>query len=289
MDFIKELEEARLTRNASNVKSLTYSDCCERAYLTLLILELLRNYPKSKRQAQLYATKTLEKDDYSQFRAFGTDLYNFLYFIMGDEDAFKRLRDPGSAKRLRQNTTLPHLSLNRYLRALKSNTTPSNVQAFLMQLESALHISNTDYKLVRRNIGNFQRLSPKDKQDVATKLLFAARAKLRSSDIIDDLSALISSKDLETSRVKDTEPQISTPDLSIDSADLAMYRLLVGTDNLMRTKKFLELAKNGNGIPPQFVQGYMPIIQMIDDIVKSGVAPINLLKTIHQRAKKTSK
>ena len=80
MDFIKELHEARLTRNDHNIKTLTYTDCCERLYLTALILELLRKYPQGKATVKTYASKTVGKEDYKQFRMYATDLYNFIYF-----------------------------------------------------------------------------------------------------------------------------------------------------------------------------------------------------------------
>jgi hypothetical protein len=288
MDFIKDLEESRLTRDSNNVRTMTYTDCCERAYLTLLILELLKNFNSFKKTAASYASKTLGKEDYSQFRTFSTDLYNFVYYINGDKDALSKLKDPGAAEKLRIQTTIPLLGLNRYLKGLTGSATQSTriTSDFLIKLEKSLHITNADYKIIRRSILNWNKLTQKEKQDIVTRLLFAARAKLRSSDIIDDLSKLAADKDLETSRVKDPEPKVSVPDLTTDSSNLALYRLLVGTDNLMQTKKFLELARDGRSIPSPMVQGYMPIIKMIDDIVSNGMTSVQLLRNVHQKAKK---
>ena len=81
MEFIQELHEARLTRNTSGLKALTYTDCCERAYLTLLVLELLRRFPITAPRAHGYAKSTTGYDSYKHFRISGTDLYNFVYFI----------------------------------------------------------------------------------------------------------------------------------------------------------------------------------------------------------------
>jgi len=253
------------------------------------VLEVMRYYPKYRNVAARYAAKTLEKSDYSQFKAFSTDLYNFVYFIVGDDAALKKLSNPKAAKMMRDKTTLPVLSFNRYLRAASNNTAPANVSQFLMQMERSLRIGNANYSAVRRNISNFSRLSSAERKATVTKLLYSVRAKLRSSDIIDDFSQLVADRDLEVTRVKDTEPQISTPDITTGASELALYRLLVGTDNVMRTKRFLDLARAGNGIPPQFTQGYMPIIEMVDDIVKSGPMYVQLLKQIHKRAKNTPK
>jgi hypothetical protein len=289
MDFIRGLEEARLTKDSNNLRSLTYTDCCERLYLTLLCLELLRQYPRYAKKAQAYAKKTLGKETYSQYRAFSTDLYNFIYFVVGDDEAINKLKNPGSAKQARQTVTLPLFALNRYLRSLSSSTIPSNIAQDFIKIESSLKITNSVYKIIRRNIINYGDLKANVKKETVTKLLFACRAKLRSSDIIDDLSALAAEKDLESPRVKDTEPKISTPDVTMTSAELALYRQLVGMGNVMMAKKFIEFAKQGNSIPPSMVQAYLPIIQMIDDIVNSGQGNVKYLQNLHQRAKKQRK
>ena len=49
------------------------------------------------------------------------------------------------------------------------------------------------------------------------------------------------------------------------------------------------LAKQGKSVPGQFVQGYLPAAKMLDDIVQAGPAYINLLRALHQRAKKSRK
>ena len=57
----------------------------------------------------------------------------------------------------------------------------------------------------------------------------------------------------------------------------------------MRTKNFLDLAKQGKSVPGQFVQGYIPAIKMVDDIVQAGPAYINLLRSTAFESKKSSK
>jgi len=59
MEFIKELAEARMTRDPQNQRVMSYSDCCERLYLSLLILELMRNYPSAAKMVQGYSKKSV--------------------------------------------------------------------------------------------------------------------------------------------------------------------------------------------------------------------------------------
>jgi len=287
MQFLQELEEARMTRNDQNLKVLTYADCCERLYLTLLVLDLLKNFPKATAALRQYANSSVDIS-YQRFKISGTDLHNLIYFVNGDERALKKLKDPGAAMRSRANTNLPVSSIKTYLRQLATGQYQTSAQ-LLIKLESTLQINNTEYKSLRRSIGNWSTLGNQKKKTVATRLAFAARAKLRSSDIIDDLEKIISQQDLESMFVTDTEPTISKPDVSAASRDYVFYRYLVGTENIMLVKGFLELAAQGKPIPSNMVKAYLPAIKALDDVVRAGPSYISMFRSIQNRAKKTLK
>lgn len=72
----------------------------------------------------------------------------------------------------------------------------------------------------------------------------------------------------------------------VEVRDLALYRLIVGSNNLMLTKNFLELAKDGKSIPSSYVKGFQAAIEMLDDIVTAGPGYVQMLKVIHNRAKR---
>lgn len=287
MDFLQGLEEARMTRNDQNVKVLTYADCCERMYLSLLCLELLRNFPNATSVVRDYARKTIDIK-YERFRMSGTDLYNFIYFVTGDERALGKLKDPGAAMRSRRSTTLPLDGLKAYLRTISSGSSGNPTQLFV-RLENILNVINTDYKTIRRNVTNWTSLTNDKKRAVATRLLYAARAKLRSSDIIDDLEKFVSQRDLESMFVNDPEPTISMPDVSAASRDYVFYRYLVGPENIMLVKGFLELMAQGKPIPGNMVRAMRPAVKALDDVVRAGPSYINMFRSIQNRAKKTLK
>jgi hypothetical protein len=69
---------------------------------------------------------------------------------------------------------------------------------------------------------------------------------------------------------------------------VALYGYLVGLENAMRATKFVELAEQGRSVPSTLVEGYMPIIEMVEDIVNGGTAYIQQLKLLHKRAKNKS-
>jgi hypothetical protein len=291
MEFIKELHEARLTRQGGALKSLTYTDCCERAYLTMLILEVLRKYPNTAAYAHGYAKKTSGHDNYNHFRMSGTDLYNFIYFIVGDKEALDKLKDPGAATLMRSRTQFPLMAFNRYVSKLKLGGAglPQQDQQTFINIESALKITNSDYKAIRRNVFSFQSLSSNSKKQLITRLLLAARAKLRNSDIIQYLEELSAERDLEVYKINDPEPTVSIPDIAVTSQDMAGYLRLVGSKNLMLTKKFLELAKDGKSVPANILQAYIPAIIILDNIAKAGAGYVQALRALENRAKNSRK
>ena len=284
--FIKDLHEARMTKDNGSSKKLTYSDCCERLYLTLLMLETMRQFPDFKNTVQKYAKKTVGFETYRYYRIMGTALYNFIYFIVGGDSAQNKLKDPKSAIEMKNNSRIPVNDINRYIRSL-ANANTVNPTSLFIKLESALRITNSDYKAVRRSIGDWDKQTRSEKRLVATRLIFAARAKLRSSDLIDDFEKWAAIKNMEKASVTDPEPTISKPDLAGSQQNLALYRYLVGSKNLALTKRFLQQASNGQAASSGMVQAYMPAIEMIDDIVQAGPAYVNNLRALHKRAKKS--
>jgi len=68
--------------------------------------------------------------------------------------------------------------------------------------------------------------------------------------------------------------------------NVALYGYLVGVEKAMRAKRFAEMAEQGKSIPANFVEAYLPIINMIDDIIDGGPAAITQLRNLHKRFKK---
>ena len=199
--FLRDLHESRMTKDNGNAKKLTYTDCGERMYLTLLALETMRQYPDFRAYVQRYCKKTAGFELYKMYRIMGTDLYNFTYFLVGDSSAQDKLKDPEAAKKLRATTKLPTAAINRYINAVAQGKDPAQVNSMFMAIESAINVTNTDYKAIRRNLVNFAKLTKAEKRLISTRLIFAVRAKLRSSDIIEDFEKFAAVKNLEKASV----------------------------------------------------------------------------------------
>lgn len=286
MDFIKDLHESRMTKDNGSSQTLTYTDCGERMYLILLVLETMRQFPEFQGYVARYAKKTSGFSLYKFYRIMGTDLYNFIYFLVGDDSAQAKLKDPEAARDLKSKTKLPIKDINRYIEYLAQKREPSQINQMFMRIEAALNITNADYKSIRRYLSNWNKITRAEKQLLATRLIFAVRAKLRSSDVIEDFEKFAAIKDLEKANVIDPEPTVSVPDISTRPADMAYYKYLVGDKNLALAKRFLEHAKDGKAASGAMVAAYLPIIELIDDIVAAGPAHIQNLRALHSRAKK---
>ena len=73
----------------------------------------------------------------------------------------------------------------------------------------------------------------------------------------------------------------------VEARDLALYRLIVGAENLMQAKMFVKMAKEGRSVPSSYVKGFMPALEMLDDIVTAGPGYVQMLRVLHKRAKRS--
>lgn len=67
---------------------------------------------------------------------------------------------------------------------------------------------------------------------------------------------------------------------------VALYGYLVGIENAKRAIQFIEMAEQNKSVPKNYVEAYLPLIELIDDIVDSGPTGVTLLRQLHKRLKK---
>tara|TARA_B100002019_G_C21240555_1_gene585289 strand:+ start:704 stop:1585 length:882 start_codon:yes stop_codon:yes gene_type:complete len=282
--FFDYISEGKLIRNDS-LQRMTYTDVCDLILLYFLALQTMRYYPSSKKYVKSYANEVLKWNDWYYHRMSGNDLYNLLNIVDGEERMLDKLKDPRSAKILRQRTHFPTLAVKRLLRdmANSKNAGPSDA-GDLMKINTAL--KNSNYSAYRRKIANFNGLSDQDRKKAVTELEMSLKARGRNSDLLDYFIMFVSAYDLESNRAVDREPMISVSDpVEPDVKDINMLRLLgVPTKDLPFAYKVLSLASRGMAIPPRFATAYKPIMQIVDDIVKAGPGYVNLFKQVHKRA-----
>lgn len=289
--FIDFVTEGKLIRN-NTMERMSFTDVSDLVLLYFLALQTMRYYPQSRKFVRNYATDVLKWNDWSSHRSSGNDMYNLLTIIDGDKKIVEKLKDPKSALIMRERTYFPTLTAKRLLRDMASGKLPSIGDAGdIMKIDSSLKNGITSYSILRRKVSNYIRMNNLERKDTVTRLENALKARGRNSDLVDYYVMFIMSYDLESNRVKDTEPTISISDpVEADVKDINMLRLLgVPTKDLPFAYKALSIVSRGQALPPRFSQAYQPIMQIIDDIVKAGPGYVNLLKQVHNKAKKAKR
>ena len=276
--FLKYVSEGRVVRRQSDLQRYTFQEITERIYLSFLALSLLKNFDQTIGFVKTYANQTLAYGSFDRVRTTSNDLHNMLAVVAGDPSIVQKLANKNAAMALRQRQNVPVLAIKRYLRTFKDS------YSFLTQLESALGISNLDYKNLRRAISDYQKLDGRRKKATTTRLLQALKAKLSGTDLQRKTQEFADKQKLELDNVIDAERSVPGKELTAD--EMSAYRLLVGATNVRRAKVAVDLVRQGKAVPAPIMSAYAPIIKMIDDIAKGGYTFVRLIQSIHDRAKK---
>ena len=275
--FLKYVSEGRIVRRQSDLQRYTFQEITERIYLSFLTLTLLRNFSQTKGFVQTYATNTLSYGSFDRVRSTSNDLHNMLAVVAGDPEITKKLANPNAGMALRQRQTVPELAIRRFLRNFR------NAYSFLTNLESALGISNTDYKNLRRAITDYASLDTRRKKATTTRLLQALKSKLSGTDLQRKAQEFADKQKLELGNVIDAERTVPGKEMTPD--EITGYRILVGASNVRRAKVAADMIRQGKAVPAPVMQAYAPVVKMIDDIVKGGYTFVKLVQSIHDRAK----
>ena len=275
--FLQYVSEGRVVRRQSDLQRYTFQEITERIYLSFLTLTLLKNFAQTQGFVKQYATNTLAYGSFDRVRSTSNDLHNMMAVVAGDPEITKKLANKNAAMALRQRQTVPVLAIRRYLRDFR------NSYSFLTSLETALGITNADYKNLRRAISDYNKLDTRRKKATTTRLLQALKAKLSGTDLQRKAQEFADKQKLELDDVIDAERTVPGADMTPD--ELTGYRVLVGASNVRRAKIAADMVKQGKSVPAPVMQAYVPVIKMVDDIVKGGYTFVKLLQTIHDRAR----
>ena len=183
MSFLKQLNEARLLYSEADLR-ISYKETCENLYMMLLAVEFMAHCKQTKSIAQKYAQQTVQWYPYNQFRSSGTDLHNFISFVIADNSRIEKLYG-ASAKADRERTQLPVMALNGYLTSL---TNPGNRDIyFIMRVEQALSINSSISKDIRRMLA-YHNPSDTDMQQLASRILNEFRNRMPNFDLLPEMS-----------------------------------------------------------------------------------------------------
>lgn len=285
--FLDFVTEGKMIRSSDGISRMSFTDACDLTLLYFLALSVMRHYPISRNYVRTYANEVLKWQNWEYFRSSANDLYGLLNIIDGDIKIVSKLKDPKNALLARTRSTLPTLAVKRLLRNMANGQRPTMDDGNVLY-RIDLGLRNSSYSNLRRKVASYNNLSTREKKEVVTQLEFALKARGRNADLIDYFILFVSDYDLESKTAKDTEPTVSVPDpIPANTKDIQMLRMLgVPNKDLPFAYKVLSITSRGLPIPSRFAQAYQPIMQIVDDIVKAGPGYVNLLKQVHNRAKR---
>lgn len=162
LDFIQELTESRMYKGSDTLRGKSASELAKATYLMILILEILRK--EDIKYAQDYAQKTLAYDDFDHMRTNATDLHN-LISVLTHQDAY--------ASRMKEDKriSMPTLQTKRHLRdMIRGVYVKQMVLQYLMSVEKFLKIDDSLLKQMRRQVGEWQVISDREKREVKRKI-----------------------------------------------------------------------------------------------------------------------
>lgn len=284
MEFIQELEEAKLTRNKTTTARLSYEDICEKFYLSMLIVEFLRQFPDTRNAMIEYAKNTESYTSFNRFKVGGTDLHNFIYYIMGDDHALSNLNDLSKAKAAQEDRSFPAMAVSRYIKQLSSGSEPSRIYQLFTDIESGLKIKNSQYKSIRRVIVDRKSKNHGVLKTAAHRLLYAARTHLKLSDLIETLETVVVKNNLKPQAKPDKHTELSKID-SLSDNNLYYIAELVGYSNVFLAIKYLELMEKGETAPSTVQKAFKPAIELLVDIIRGGPSYITALRSLQRQAK----
>ena len=73
---------------------------------------------------------------------------------------------------------------------------------------------------------------------------------------------------------------------TFDPKGFTALRALVGSGEMVRAKRAMEMAKQGRAVPAVYMKAFVPLIDVLDDIMRSGMANVMMLKNLDKRAKR---
>jgi hypothetical protein len=176
LDFIQELNEARLYRGASTLEGRSAEELAKITYMMIMMLEILRT--EDPTFVKKYVEDTLGYENFESMRSTATDLHNLLAVLNKQDKYADRIR-------VNHNISVPVLQLKRYLRDITANQKDRGLDRTLfMKLENFFKISDSQVKQTRRFVGDWADVSPNEKATVRKQIKNFLQAYGQQNDLL---------------------------------------------------------------------------------------------------------
>lgn len=155
--------ESRLIPSRDSLKKWDEKQLRELAYLYFLALRILIADDKTNTWAVSYADKTLPGGDFEHWRTDGNDFYVLLYALSNDEE-FKNNKSAISAS-----------AVHDWLRHSRSDDFDIRTHRLFNRLDGMFHITESEYKSIRRVVDHWTDTKAAERQAVLTKVIHHIR------------------------------------------------------------------------------------------------------------------
>lgn len=191
--FIRDLNESKMFRTRQQYETSNREDMANFAFMNLMTLHILSSMDVTAEIANDYAGQTAKYRNFNNYKQSGTDLYV----------AIAGLKEAGY--------NINNNKMIQYLTATANGSNYPNVNAFFLQLENQLKITDSNYKAVRRIAANINDASPQQRKLAVTRLLQFYRTKAIRSELYPALKELAKIGGLEISgaSVAEKKPSVA--------------------------------------------------------------------------------
>ena len=188
LSLIPDLNESRMYRSKQTIKQVTARQVADHAFMDLIALWILYNENAYSPFAISYATKTAGYGRFSNYMQSNTDLYMNLHILSNKRtDLLDSQNDSVLLDRIHINPQ----EFIRYLRMISTNkASESFVRTFLQKFEQRLVIETSNYRSVRRQAQNWQKLSTSAKRTTITRMLMFYKTNARRSEMFQMLTQM---------------------------------------------------------------------------------------------------
>lgn len=174
-EFIQEISEARIYKNGDTLKGKHAADIAKIAFLSIMMLEVLRN--ADLKYSKQYASSTLPDQGFTAMRPSASDLHNLLA-ILSNQDKYSDKIDTNL------NISVPVLQLKRYLRDVASGHKDIALDRQLFKtLENNLQIHDSTLSNIRRNVADWQATTPGEKDTIIRLIKQLANSLSQQTDL----------------------------------------------------------------------------------------------------------
>ena len=183
MKFLQELNESRMYRALGQLEGKSVNDIAERLFEHLLALQIFCN--EDRALASRYADWIMRQQQFDGFRNSQPDLYNLITLVLR-QDQYSHILNTDN------NVSIPELRLRRNLRQIARGGFDNNDYSQLMlMLQRKFDKLPKILISFRRQISDWQNLSPGQRTQTIRRLLTQMREKGMQSDFYRHLSKMI--------------------------------------------------------------------------------------------------